>query len=102
MRGAALGWGFFLFLGLRMGKGEATGIAAECGEGEGVPSEDFSPPTANAVRSEELPSSMRVTSLDSRVSRAPEESKKEEAMCVPKRVICSWKKVMAGACAKEG
>jgi len=85
-----------------MGKGEATGIAAECGGGEGVPSEDFSSPTADAVRSEELPSSIGVTSLDSRVSRAPEESEKEEAMCVPKRVICSRKKVIARAHAKEG
>jgi len=38
-----------------MGKGEATGIAAECGVGEGVPSKDFSSPTADAVHSEELP-----------------------------------------------
>jgi len=83
-----------------MGKRGATGIAVECGVGEGVPSEDFSSPTADAVRSEEFPSSKGITSLGNKVSRAPEESEKEEAMSVPRVGICSRRRATEDACAE--
>jgi len=80
----ALGMWFVLFLGRWRGKEESTGTTAGCDDGEGVHSKDFTLPTTDAVRSEELPSLKGVTSLANRVLRALGEAKKEEAMNIPR------------------